>query len=70
MITKLEQGSILGPIFYLIYTSDLLISENLIILTFADNTAILYLHAYPLLASRKLNSYFRPLETWLKNWRN
>ena len=35
------QGSVLGPILYLLFTYDLPISNNVVIGTFADGTAIL-----------------------------
>ena len=35
------QGSILGPMLYLLFTSDLPIPENSIVATFADDTCIL-----------------------------
>ncbi|CAG5014574.1 unnamed protein product [Parnassius apollo] len=44
------QGSILGPILYLLVTADLLTSESLITGTFADDTAILATHSDPKIA--------------------
>ena len=63
------QGSVLGPILYLIYTSDLPICDGLTISTFADNTAILNSHKKPHIASSQLEIYLRRVETWLKDWR-
>lgn len=60
------QGSVLGPTLYLIYTSDLPKSNILTISTFADDTAILFSHTDPAIASRELNIYLRRLETWLE----
>lgn len=63
------QGSVFGPTLYLLYTSDLPTSPNLIISTFADDTAILSSHENPSVASMELNNHLRYVETWLNNWR-
>lgn len=51
------QSCVPGPILYLIYMSDLTTSNELTISTFADDTAILRSHVYPLLATYQLNRY-------------
>lgn len=59
----LPQDRFLGPILYLIYISDLPISNELTISTFADDTAILSSHVDPLIATYQLNRYFRDVKS-------
>lgn len=63
------QGSVLGPILYIVFTSDLPTDQRLMTSTFADDTAILSTNKNPTLASMVLNEHLRMVETWLSNWR-
>ena len=57
------QGSVLGPTLYLLYTSDLPVCNELVISTFADDTAILSSNEDPQVASKNLEECLRYVET-------
>lgn len=63
------QGSILGPILYIIYTSDMPTSSLTYTSTFADDTALVSIHKDPSVASDQLQSHVHVLEKWLEKWR-
>ena len=62
------QGSVLGPILYTIFTSDIPISECALIATYADDTAILSADVCPNTASVLLQNELNAIETWLNKW--
>jgi hypothetical protein len=56
------QGSVLGLMLYVLYTSDLPVLGRLTVGTFAGDTAIMAVHEHPILASGKLQEYLILLE--------
>jgi hypothetical protein len=64
------QGSVLGPLLYLIYTADVPTMDDTLIATFADDTAILSSDADPdpVSASERLH-HLNLLQSWLKQWK-
>lgn len=65
----IPQGSVLGPILYLLFTADLPINNLVTIGTFADDTAILASHQNPEIASTILQNSLDDISLWTKNWR-
>lgn len=63
------QGSVMGPILYILFTSDLPQTENAVVGTFADDTAVLAVNKNPQIASNMLQTYLNTLCEWLKHWR-
>jgi hypothetical protein len=63
------QGSVLGPLLYLLFTSDIPQAQSVTIGTFADDTVILTSHKEVLRASSILQDYLRILHIWLKKWK-
>lgn len=69
VMAGVPQGSIMGPILYLLFTTDLPQVEGTTIGTFADDTAALVVNKDKTIASEKLQIYINSLSNWLKNWR-
>uniref|UniRef100_A0A2S2Q352 Putative RNA-directed DNA polymerase n=1 Tax=Sipha flava TaxID=143950 RepID=A0A2S2Q352_9HEMI len=63
------QGSDIAPFLYTIYTSDLPTSENTILGTYADDTAILSTATDHTTASRQLQTHIDILSQWFVKWR-
>lgn len=63
------QGSVLGPILYVLYTSDIPPLEQNTIATFADDTAILAVGNTHEEATEKLQSAVGQISTWTRTWR-
>lgn len=62
------QGSVLGPVLYTIFTADMPIAENVLVATYADDTAILASSASPTTASNNVQIQLKEMELWLNNW--
>lgn len=63
------QGSVLGPVLYLLYTADLPTTNGVVTATYADDTALLSMHEDPNQASQILQMNLNNIQTWLKKWR-
>ena len=63
------QGSILGPILYLLYTSDIPVLEDTTIATFADDTVLLTVDENLENATRKLQVASNKVANWTNKWR-
>jgi hypothetical protein len=60
------QGSILGLLLYLIFTSDTPLTENTLMATFAVDIAIMSLDHDPNTASQKLRQHLNLLQNWME----
>ncbi|WP_373424456.1 RNA-directed DNA polymerase [Pantoea sp. Taur] len=63
------QGSVLGPVLYILYTSDIPTNPYTFLATFADDTAILSSHPDPQTASLNLQCHLSQIEDWCNEWR-
>ena len=63
------QGSILGPILYLIYTSNIPVLNNVKVATFADDTALLATGKNINESTSKLQEANNSISNWCKTWK-
>lgn len=65
----IPQGSVLGPLLYLLYTADIPTSKDTLIGAFADDTAILATDCVQEVAVKKLQSSIDKIDKWSKDWK-
>jgi hypothetical protein len=63
------QGSVLGPILYLLYTSDIPHMDNAVVATFADDTALVSVNNDIVSSTNALQLASDKLVSWTKKWR-
>lgn len=64
----IPQGSVLGPILYTIFTSDMPTTDNVAVATYADDTALFATSDCPTKASASIQKQIQHLEKWLLKW--
>lgn len=69
ILAGVPQGSVLAPILYTLYTSDLPQSSQVMNATFADDTALLASSTDPQTASNILQDSLNKVDDWLNKWR-
>lgn len=64
----IPQGSVMGPVLYTIFSSDMPTMNGLTIATYADDTAILASYESPNVASEVLQNELNLIQNWLQKW--
>lgn len=63
------QGSVIGPVLFSVYTSDLPVNDKVMIATYADDTILLSSDASPEVASAKLQTCANTVADWMHTWK-
>jgi hypothetical protein len=66
---EVPQGSVLGPVLYLLYTYDVPQTANTKIATFADDTSVMAVGENIEEATDKLQQAINAINSWTKQWR-